>query len=75
MNISLDQAIEIHARVLKYRRDRAAPFHARKRAAELKLAGDFEGHAVWLLVAETAERLLVEAPKARTPRAVLATRS
>jgi hypothetical protein len=61
MNISLEQAIEIHARVLTYRHDREAPTQARRRASDLKAAGDHEGWAVWLLVAQAAHRLLADA--------------
>ena len=32
MNITLDQAIEIHTRVLKYRLNHKAPTYARERA-------------------------------------------
>jgi hypothetical protein len=58
MEISLEQAVEIHARVLTHRLDREAPAKARERALGLRRAGDDEGHGVWLQVAETAERLL-----------------
>ncbi len=58
MNISLDQAIEIHAEVLKRRHEREAPARARERAIALKYVGDHDGHAVWLKVADSAERLL-----------------
>ncbi|HEY8262459.1 MAG TPA: hypothetical protein VIG55_14705 [Methylosinus sp.] len=60
MEISLEQAVEIHARVLTHRLDREAPAKARERALGLQRAGDDEGHGVWLQVAETAERLLGE---------------
>jgi hypothetical protein len=39
MNISLDQAIEIHARVLKHQWNHKAPSYARERAAALKREG------------------------------------
>ena len=61
MNISLDQAIEIHAEVLKRRHVGQAPNRAREQATALKSKGDHEGHAVWTRVAEHAEHLLSEA--------------
>lgn len=60
MNISLEQAIEIHARVLMNRADTEAPAKARERAADLHRGGDEEGGKVWLSVADAAERLLSE---------------
>lgn len=57
MNISLDQAIEIHARVLN-QWNHKAPSCAR--ATALKRVGDHAGHATWLSVAATAESLLNE---------------
>ena len=60
MNISLDQAIEIHAEVLRRQHNRRAPDWAREWAVEMKSLGDHEGHAVWLRVAECAELLLSE---------------
>ncbi len=64
MDISLEQAIEIHARVLMHRLDCEAPAKARERAADLQRVGDKEGRNVWLSVADAAERLLGEG---RTP--------
>ena len=55
MNISLKEAIEIHAQVLKHRLNHKVPSYARQRAAAFKYVGDHEGHAVWLSVAEIAE--------------------
>ncbi|BBU62398.1 hypothetical protein MSC49_23330 [Methylosinus sp. C49] len=60
MEISLEQAVEIHARALTRRLQRDAPGNARERAADLQTAGDSDGHSVWLRVAESAERLLSE---------------
>lgn len=60
MNISLDQAIEIHAKVLYRRHGRQAPTRAWERATAFKSTGDHEGHLVWIRVAEFAERLLRE---------------
>ncbi len=58
MNVSLEQAIEIHARALLRRLRRDAPANARARATQLQEMGDHEGCSVWLMVAETSERLL-----------------
>jgi hypothetical protein len=60
MEISLDEAVEIHARALTRRLRGEAPVSARQRAADLEKVGDNEGHSVWLRVAESAERLLDE---------------
>ncbi|MGO8738099.1 hypothetical protein [Rhodoblastus sp.] len=57
MPISLDQAIEIHAKVLRYRHGAKAPRMAREKANQLATIGDREGHAVWLKVAEIARTL------------------
>jgi hypothetical protein len=56
--VTLDQAIEIHAKVLKFRYGRTAPHRARERADNCSAAGDCEGHAVWEKVAVIAENLL-----------------
>jgi hypothetical protein len=68
MDVSLDQAIEIHARVLKrWHRDRA-PREAHTRALECKTAGDVEGHHVWTRVAKTCEALgAVETARGLSP--------
>jgi nucleotide-binding universal stress UspA family protein len=58
MEVSLDQAIEIHAKVLKYRSGRHAARKARERAEELARAGDHEGHLVWIRVEETVVALI-----------------
>ena len=58
MRVSLEQAIEIHAKVLKYRFGRRAPELARERAQSCSTSNDHEGHRVWLEVAEVAESLL-----------------
>jgi hypothetical protein len=58
MEVSLDQAIEIHAKVLKYRSGRHAARKARERAEQLALAGDLEGHLIWIRVGETVETLI-----------------
>jgi hypothetical protein len=54
LRVSLKQAIEIHAKVLKYRFGRRAPEKARTCSA----TNDHEGHHVWLEVADVAELLL-----------------
>ena len=57
MRISQDQAIEIHARVLKYwHRDRA-PQEARARALDCATAGDFDSFQAWARVARLCEAL------------------
>jgi hypothetical protein len=59
MDISLDQAIEIHARALlaKYRGFAA---ESARRHAEAKLkCGDAGGGDVWMAVARTVERMLI----------------
>jgi hypothetical protein len=58
MNVSLDQAIEIHAKVLKYRWGDGAPRLARERAHHCSAAGDREGQVVWLRVAAVAQELV-----------------
>jgi len=58
MEVTLEQAIEIHAKALKWRSGRGAPLKARKIAQELAQAGDHEGHQVWLKVGDIAEALL-----------------
>jgi hypothetical protein len=58
LNVSLDQAIDIHARALTYRYGRTAPDRARVRGRDCSAKGDREGHVVWEKVAAIAERLL-----------------
>ena len=58
MNVSLDQAIEIHARALRRRNGRQAPHQAREKARRCMETGDAEGQDVWLRVAKTADDLL-----------------
>ncbi|MBU3886982.1 hypothetical protein FM996_12645 [Methylosinus sporium] len=60
MEISLEQAVEIHARALTHRLLGEAPSNARERATDFQKTGDSEGCVVWLRVAECAERLLRE---------------
>jgi hypothetical protein len=60
LQVSLDEAVEIHAKVLKYRYGRNAPFQARLKARHCATTGDREGHSVWEKVAATAEQFLIE---------------
>ena len=57
MNVSLNQAIEIHAKVLKYRFGNRAPLLAEEKAHHCAAQGDDEGRAVWLRVAAVAGML------------------
>jgi hypothetical protein len=57
MNISLDQAIEIHAKVLMRHKGPKAPSFARERAEALLRMGDEEGHGVWCDVAKVVDKL------------------
>lgn len=63
MNMSLNQAIEIHAKVLAHGFGDRAPLLAQERAHHCWALGDSEGHAVWLRVAAVAEMLLKEEQK------------
>jgi hypothetical protein len=58
MNVSLDQPIEIHAHVLARKHDKDGPPPARERTYALRMVGDYEGHSVWLTVAQVAEQIL-----------------
>ncbi|MGA8172170.1 MAG: hypothetical protein WB816_15245 [Methylocystis sp.] len=58
MDISLEQAIHMHARALKGRAGKKSPMLARLRAGDLKDRGDLEGFRVWTLVGQQAELLL-----------------
>jgi len=60
MRVSLDQAIEIHAKVLRYRFGKRAPSLARERAHHCLASGDHDGHSVWRRVAVVAEALLLD---------------
>ena len=57
MDVTIDQAIEIHARALTYRHGGSAESEARERAQDCRSCGDDEGHQVWEKVAETIARL------------------
>jgi hypothetical protein len=58
LNVSLDQAICIHAKALMYQYGRAAPHRARLRGRDCSVQGDRKGLLVWERVAAIAERLL-----------------
>jgi hypothetical protein len=60
MKVSLEQAIEIHARALVRKHRDKAPCNARSYAAAREDCGDHEGYGVWLGVAAEAERILKE---------------
>jgi hypothetical protein len=57
MNVSLDQAIEIHARALRYRFGNRAALVAKEKAHHCAARGDDEGRAVWQRVAAAAGML------------------
>jgi hypothetical protein len=57
MNVSLSQAIEIHAKALKHRFGKRAALMAEERAHHCAAQGDDEGYAVWLRVASVAGSL------------------
>ena len=65
MNVSLDQAIEIHAKALKHRFGHRAAVLAKEKAHHCAARGDDEGHTVWQRVAAVAERL--PEPRSRRP--------
>ena len=57
MEVFLDQAVEIYARVLKHRHRDRAPRVAHTRALECDAAADVEGLHIWTSVAKTCETL------------------
>jgi hypothetical protein len=57
MNVSLNQAIEIHAKALKLRFGKRAALLAEEKAHHCAARGDDEGYAVWLRVAAVAGML------------------
>ena len=65
MNVSLDQAIEIHARALKHRFGNRAALVAEEKAHHCAARGDDEGRAVWQQVAAVAGMLLEESTSVR----------
>jgi hypothetical protein len=64
MDISLDEAIHMHARALKGRAGGNSPKLARLRAGDLRDKGDLEGFRVWTRVSEQAELLLAAQSRA-----------
>jgi hypothetical protein len=50
MNVSLTQAIEIHAKALKHRFGKRVALLAEEKADHCAAEGDDEGYAVWLRV-------------------------
>lgn len=64
MHVSLEQAIEIHARALVHRQKQNAVHSARDLAKTLERLGDSEGYEVWLKVASAAADILAVATKA-----------
>ena len=58
MNVSLDEAIGIHARALKSWAGKKSPLVAKLRAHDFMAKGDAEGFRVWMQVGEHAARLL-----------------
>ena len=64
MDISLDEAIHMHARALKGRAGGNSPKLARLRAGDLRDKGDLEGFRVWTQVGEQAELLLAAQSRA-----------
>lgn len=57
MNITIEDAVKIHARALHHHRGALASLVARDRANELKRVGDVEGCEVWESVACQIELL------------------
>jgi hypothetical protein len=57
MNVSLDQAIAIHARALKHRFGHRAALLAQEMALHCAAHGDDEGRAVWQRAAAVAGTL------------------
>ena len=57
MSVTLDQAIEIHAKALKHQFGSRASRLAQEKAHNCAAQGNDEGHIVWLRVSIVAERL------------------
>ncbi len=57
MNISLDEAIEIHAKALRMSHGGRAEHYARERAVSCQRHGDHEGDDVWNKVAEMVVKI------------------
>jgi hypothetical protein len=62
VRVTLDQAIEIHAKALKYRFGKRAPALANEKADHC-LPVNREGHGVWRRVAAAAEALRRKEPR------------
>ena len=58
MHISLDEAIDMHSRVMTGRMGEAAVRASLERAVHCRTMGDFEGERVWLRVGDCARRRL-----------------
>jgi hypothetical protein len=58
MQISLDEAIDIHAKVQRARYGSGAAASSKRRAARCKCVGDLDGERVWLRVADALERCI-----------------
>jgi hypothetical protein len=58
MEVSLEQAIEMHAKALSHSAGRNEPRLARDKARRCAASGDPHGHEVWSKVASIAEALL-----------------
>lgn len=69
MMVSLDQAIEIHARVLIFRAGQSAQKRAKDAALSCKTRGDLWGHDVWMKVATTIDELKSKPESAPRPLA------
>ena len=69
MEVSLDHAIAIHARVLKYWHGDRAPQEARAKALDCGTAGDIEGLQAWSRVAKVCEALRAVDQPTRIPEA------
>ena len=65
LRVSLDQAINIHAKALTYRYGRTAASRARMRGRDCSARGDLEGRVVWEKVAAIAELLTAPRPEPR----------
>ena len=64
MDVSLEQALEIHGRALKHRKGAAGAVIAEEQAYRCKAKGDHEGFEVWLRVSETVVKLQRDADAA-----------
>jgi hypothetical protein len=62
VRVTLDQAIEIHAKAMKYRFGKRASFLAEEQADRCLASGDREGHGVWRRVAAMAKAICVRPP-------------